>query len=184
MATTTARLLTIAEFDKLDLPEDRDWELHEGELVEMTFPIIDHRMLQQRLLKIFEPLFPAHHVMMEYPFQLKEINDKRSADVAVVERGRAQTAKQQGILNGTPDMLIEVLSTSNSASEMRRYRRLCFRHDTLIFVMVDLKDNTVEVFLKDRTSAVYEPGGAVPIALLGVEATVAVNEIFAGITLP
>ncbi len=182
MATTTANTLTIAEFDKLDLPKDRDWELHEGELVEVTFPTIKHKKLQARVTEMMKVLFPDCLVMIEFPFQLMNSNDKRSADVAVIDGARDKIADQQGILNGTPDMVIEVLSPSNSLTEMRRYRQLCLRHDTQVFWIVDPKDNSVEVYLKDGTSAVYESGATVPLSLLGFKTTIAVDAIFAGIT--
>jgi len=182
MATTTANTLTIAEFDKLDLPKDRDWELHEGELVEVTFPTIKHKRLQDRVADMMKVLFPDCLVLVEFPFQLADSNDKRCADVAVIDGARGKVADERGILNGTPDMVIEVLSPSISASEMRRYRQLCLRHDTQAFWLVDPKDNSVEVYRKDGTSTVYESGAAVPLSLLGIQTTIAVDAIFAGIT--
>jgi len=81
-------------------------------------------------------------------------------------------------------MVIEVLSLSNSASELRRYRRLCFDHDTLLFWEVDPQDNTIEVYSKGMQYARYKPGESVPLNLLGVDTAIPVSQVFAGITLP
>jgi len=180
----TTNLITIEEFDKLDLPHDRKWELHGGEVVELAFSSLTHHRLQLQLVEILKPLFPAAEVLPEYPFQVAATRDMRSADVAVVDGVRARSAPPDGILSGTPEMVIEILSPSNSYPEMKRYRRLCFENDTLIFLILDPDDNTVEVYAKGRKQAeVYGPGEAVPVSLLGVETTLMVSQIFAGITL-
>jgi len=100
LTVSTTSLLTIVEFDKLDVPQGRLWELHNGELVEMTFRSLDHKYIQDRLADIFKPLFPNAKVLTEYPFQVSETQDKRSADVGVVELARAEEGRKGGILIG------------------------------------------------------------------------------------
>jgi Uma2 family endonuclease len=45
------------------------------------------------------------------------------------------------ILEGAPDMVVEVWSPSNSPAAVRRYRRICFEHGTRVFRVVDPADN-------------------------------------------
>jgi Uma2 family endonuclease len=183
MGGIATKPLTIAEFDKLDLPADRKWELHNGELVEMSFPAIVHKCLQQRTSDLLRQAFPDAHVLEEYPFQIEETNDKRSADVGMTTKERRRAALAKGVLVGAPELVVEVLSPSNTVEELKRLRRLCFAHGTLVFLTLDPDDNTVEVHLTaDRQDCVLGVADTLQLALFGEQKTIAVAEIFRGIT--
>ena len=184
VGNTLTKPLTIDEFEELDLPEDREWELHHGELVGVTFPDLIHRRLQQRIVEILQSLFPDAEVLMEFPFQIKERLELRSADVGVAGPGRVPSAAETR-LTGAPDFVVEALSPSNSLPKLKQYRRLCFESGTSVFWMVDPDDNTVDVYLKDqKLHRVWECGEEIPVALFGRQVGVRVDEIFRGITLP
>ena len=177
------RPLTIEEFEKLDLPEDREWELHNGELVGVTFPALIHRRLQQRLVDIFRPLFPHAEVLTEFPFQIRERLDVRSADVGVASPERFR--REDRILTGAPDLVVEVLSPSNSLPKLKQYRRVCFESGTSVFWVVDPDDNTVDVYLREqKLHRVWELGEEIPVSLFGRQVSVSVDGIFQGITQP
>ena len=53
---------------------------------------------------------------------------KRRADVAYVSAERSSEAHKTGILEGAPELVIEVLSPSNSAGRMYRLERLCMNN--------------------------------------------------------
>ena len=182
MRGTTVKPLTVAEFEQLDLPQDRTWELHNGEVVEMTFPIFIHRLLQDRLVELLKPVFQSLAVvLMEYPFRVGD-HDVRSADVGVALRGRA--ALVGGIPDGPPEMVIEVLSPSNAVSALKAYRRLCQKHGTLVFWVVDPDDNTVEAYLgRSDRPALYGMDDEIPIELFRVAHGLRVADIFNGITI-
>lgn len=181
MGNTVTKPLTIEEFERLDLPEDREWELHGGELVGVTLPALIHRRLQQRLVEILQSQFPDAEVLMEYPFEIKERLELRSADVGVASPSRVPSAGEKR-MNGAPDMVVEVLSPSNSLPKLKLYRKLCFESGTAVFWVVDPDDATVEVYLKDqKLHRVWELGEQIPVSLFGREVTVSVDEIFRGI---
>lgn len=176
-------LITVEEFDNLDLPENCEWELQEGQVVGMTFPNIGHRRLQQRGVDVLRTLFPTHSVMMEYPFQVGNL-DKRSADIGVVERDRAKKIDRESVLHGAPDFVIEVLSPSNRLAALKAYRRLCFANGTELFWVMDPEVNTVEAFLKDeKQSHIWAVGEKAPIALFGLRVAVPIIDLFRDITL-
>jgi Uma2 family endonuclease len=175
--------ITVEEFDSLGLPEDREWELQDGEVVGMTFPNFWHRRLQQRGVNVLQPLFPTHEVMMECPFQVGNL-DKRAADIGVVERSRAKKVDGKGVLQGAPDFVIEVLSPSNSLTALKAYRRLCFANGTELFWIMDPEENTVEAYLKgEKQSRIWSVGEDAPIALFGLQVAVPVIDFFRDITL-
>lgn len=175
--------VTIAEFDKLRLPEDRKWELRGGEVVEVPLARLIHRRLQLRLADLLRQAFPQADVLVEYPFQIEQTNDERSADVAMTTNERARACAERGILSGPPELVAEVLSPSNSMADMRRDRRVFFAHGTLVYLVIDPNDSTVEVYLKQEKSAriltVEDPS---TLFLFGEEKTIPVAAIFTGIT--
>jgi Uma2 family endonuclease len=185
MSTIATKPLTIEEFDKLDLPEDRNWELRNGELVEVTFPLLIHRYLQGRIFELFRGAFPDALVLPEYSFEIPETNDKRSADVGVTSRERGEQALKKGILVGSPEIVVEVLSPSNSMTQLRRDRRVYFEHGTLLFLVVDPDDSTIEVYVKGEKSALtLGLDDTLEISVFGERKTIPVRAIFAGITVP
>jgi Uma2 family endonuclease len=183
VSTIATKPLTIEEFDKLDLPEDRNWELRNGELVEVTFPLLIHRYLQLRIAYLFLQAFPNAHVLVEYSFQIPETNDKRSADVGMTSRERGEQALKKGILLGSPEIVVEVLSPSNSMAQLRRDRRVFFEHGTLLFLIVDPEDSTIEVYVKgEKSAATLSVDDTVEISVFSERKTIPVREVFAGIT--
>lgn len=184
MSGIATKPLTIAEFDKLELPADRKWELHNGELVEMSFPAVIHKCLQQRTSDLLRQAFPDAHVLEEYPYQIEETNDKRSADVGMTTRERGRAALLKGVLVGAQELVVEVLSPSNTVEELKRLRRLCFAHGTLIFLTLDPDDNTVEMHsTPSKPDSVLGVEDTLLLALFGDQKTIPVAEIFRGITI-
>ena len=168
--------MTIQEFDSLP-DQEHEYELHEGELIEVTFPNLIHVKLQERIRALLQPLL-AHIgiVLVEMPFQISEAKQtKRRADVAFLRNDRAEST----IVEGAPDLVVEVLSPSNSASKLNRYARLCLAHGTEEFWIVDPETKTIRVRRKDRTEREYEMGETIDISV-GAGA-INVSEVFQGI---
>jgi Uma2 family endonuclease len=185
MGAVTTHPITIEEFEKLDLPDNQQWELHGGEIVGMPFPSRIHKRLQQRICRLLQEAFPAADVLEEYPFRVENTNDERSADVGATTKERGQESADIGPLSGAPELVVEILSPSNTILKMKQYRRLCFQNGTQIFVTVDPEDNTVEVYLDaENRHTLLSVGDTLRLSLFGTEAVIPVRGIFAGITLP
>jgi Uma2 family endonuclease len=155
-------------------------------LVGVTYPNLRHRLLQQRLADVLRPLFPNAEVLTEFPFQVGERLEVRSADVGVANRGRVLAAANEGrIFTGAPDLVIEVLSPSNSLRKLKQYRSLCSNSGASVFWVVDADDNTVDTYVRQqKLPRVWDCGEELPVELLGREVSIPVREIFRGITLP
>ncbi len=185
MGAVSTRPITIEEFDKLDLPKDRDWELHNGEIVEVSLASWIHKWLQQRVCLLLQQAFVDAVALNECPFQIESTNDKRSADVGVTTKERAQQAAKDRILNGAPELVAEVVSPSNTVLDLKQYRRLCFAHGTKIFLTLYPDDNTIEVHLEaEKPDCVLKVGDTLRLSLFGTQAEIPVTTIFSGITLP
>jgi Uma2 family endonuclease len=98
--------------------------------------------------------------------------------VAYVSRERWQQARKEGRLMGSPEIVIEVLSPSNTASEMLDRERTCLAGGCVEFWTVDAALRLVRVTRSDGTVATYGEGDLIPLRLFG-DATLAVREIFA-----
>jgi Uma2 family endonuclease len=185
MGSVATNPITVEEFEKLRLPENRNWELRNGEVVEVSFAKLIHKWLQRQLYELLRQAFPNADVLVEYPFQIKETNDVRLADVGLTTRERAQACAELGILQGAPELVVEVLSPSNSMAELRRDRRVFFAHGTLVFLVVDADDSTIEVYRKQEKSvAILTVDDGLTLSLFGEEKTIPVGAVFAGITTP
>ena len=185
MSMSTTLPVTLEQFEKLDLPEDRGWELHEGELVEMTQPSYMHKLIQHRLFQLLTPMFKGRaDVMIEMPYCVKNRHDDyRSADVGIVSTARVPGIPQERIVNGAPEFVIEVLSPSNTVREINKRKHVCAQNGGELFWVVD--PDELEVTAIDlnnpRIERKYGCGASVPIQVLDVETELSVSAIFAGI---
>ena len=185
MGAISTRPITIAEFDKLDLPPNRKWELRNGEIVEMPFPSWIHKRLQRRISQLLEQAFPGAAVLEEMPFQIEATNDERGADVGITTKEREEETRRTRILSGAPELVVEVLSPSNNIPDLKKYRRLCFEYGTEVFLTVDSDDNTIELHLRPgKQSTTLGVDDTLQFSLFETQASIPVREIFAGITLP
>ncbi|MGD0698135.1 MAG: Uma2 family endonuclease [Terriglobia bacterium] len=121
MATKT--LLTVEEF--MRLPEsvgERDvrYELVEGELIEMSPAMLRHNLVRDRALvslKVAVDKGNLGTVVSEQPFHLFGTT-VRVPDVAFVRRGRELPLDR--LPQGAPDLVVEVVSPSNTPREIEQ----------------------------------------------------------------
>ena len=159
---TPTKVLTLEEYAQLPAPPDGKWEVHAGELVKVTFPRFEHKWIQKRLCALLEELLPSGYADRELPFCLsREPLELRGADVAWVDPKRLTAIR--GYLQGSPDLVIEVLSPNNTATEIARRERLCLSHGARQFWVVDIELRSVRVATGDGRSITYEEGASIPL---------------------
>jgi Uma2 family endonuclease len=121
MASKT--LLTIEEFLSLDLPEDRKYELDEGEIVELTLPSHSHNQIAYRitdLLKTWNRKTKAGRVYpADSPYALGE-GTLRAPDVTFVRNERLENFNEERPFAGAPDLAVEVVSPSDRRSQLMK----------------------------------------------------------------
>lgn len=173
---TTSRLMTFEEFDKLPNPPGGRYELRHGELVLVAPPKHDHYKMQQRLLRLLmRAAGDAGEVGTEMGFRPRPEHEYWYADVGFLSRARWEATPDKGNIENSPELVIEILSPSNSATGMRERRKLCLETGTREFWIVDLATREVEVYTADGRFSTYEPGQAIPLLFGG---TLSVDEIF------
>ena len=178
-AATEPLLMTVRQYRDLPPREDVIQELHWGEVVNLTRPKMKHAKLQSRLVRLLRPR--AEHlgvVESEIAFRALAEYDLRCADVAFVSQQRWDTTDEEDNLHGSPELVIEVLSPSNTTREMREKATLYLSTGTQEFWIVDPNKRNVVVMRQEAGTLVYEVSQSIPLSLFGGE--LSVSEVFAG----
>lgn len=178
MAVTGA-LLSVAEFARLPQPAvGVRQELHHGELVELPPVKKLHTRLQKRLVSLLEAtLNPAEYgVDKEFPFRPAPEYEVWIADVALFSLAVWEQTADDDYFRGVPAIVIEVLSPSNSASEMLELEEICLRHGGREFWLVDPQRESVKVIRAHGHSSVHDARSVIESGAWG--GSIAVRDIF------
>jgi Uma2 family endonuclease len=177
VATTTAKLMTFAEFEQLpNPPEGYRLELRHGELFKVAPPKFDHSRVQWQLRRLLERAAgDAAIVTTELGFRPTQENEYLIADVALASMERWKSTDPKGYFSGAPEIVVEVLSPSNTATEMLDKEKLCLENGCLEFWIVDPALHLVKVSTPDGRAITYSPGQEIPLFFGG---RLAVDSIF------
>ena len=120
-------------------------ELHNGVVVQVARPKLKHWILRTSITDVFQAAFGKQgKAGCEFPFRPQSEYQFRVADVAWVSRERLKRTFKGDML-GAPEIVVEVLSPSNTASEMLDKKHLCFAAGCQEFWIVDPKLRFIEV---------------------------------------
>ena len=172
--------------DLFALPDDgKRYEIIEGELYEMPSPSWDHATTIYNLFTLLVPIVSAlGGILRTAPVDVFFAGASPvQPDFLVLLPGWAGRLEQRGP-QGTPDLLIEVLSPSNRRHDTVTKRALYARGGVREYWIVDPDDRSVEVFAFDRGTlhSIQRASGAVAVVspLLG-DAEFPLAAIFAGV---
>ena len=172
---TQAGLVTVAEFLRLPDPKEGHYELRHGEVVLVPPPKLKHEDIQDRIQVILKSLTAGRgRARMEMAFRPSPEFEFWRADVGYFSLERT-VVDDDGYLAGAPDLVVEVLSPSNTALEMNDRMRICLDHGCRSFWVVDPVAQTVSVTEGDITRH-YTADSVFHCDVLN--ATVSVREFF------
>lgn len=171
--------ITVEEFRRLpQAPDNVYYELHRGEVVVVTRPKLKHHRLQRRLRQLLQDKAGDGWVAeTEVAFRALVEHDMRVADVALVAAERWNGDDGEDNLRGGPELVVEVLSESNSAREMYEREQLCLENGSREFWVVDPDRRTVRVTTSEGRTTVYRTNQEIRIAFLN-DVRLSVDEIF------
>jgi Uma2 family endonuclease len=177
MAVAT-RHLTVAEFANLPQPVGGlRQELHHGELVERPPDKYGHTKAQRKLVTTFTAALESNFMAeKEVPFQPLPEHEAWIAGVAVMSMARCEVTPENGYFEGVPEIVIEVLSPSNTASEMLDREQMCLSNGGREFWLLDSDRKTVKVTSADGRSRSYGLGDTIPMT--GFGQPIAVAQLF------
>jgi Uma2 family endonuclease len=173
VASTPTRLMTFAEYEQVPNPQGGRYELRHGELAVVTYPFHPHVRAQRQLRRLLETAAGETGIVeKEMPFRPLPEYECWAADVAYVSKARWDAIDRY--LLGAPELVIEVLSQSNTVAEMRARERICLENGSLEFWAVNTDRHEVKVATPNGR-VTYKAGQEIPLFFGG---TIAVDEIF------
>jgi Uma2 family endonuclease len=178
-ARSVPKPITVEEYERIPDPPGGRHELHHGELAFVTYPVWEHKDLQRRLRKLLETMAEPLGFIVDtgYPYRPFPENEVWGADVACVSGPRYRVKKW---LVGSPELVIEVKSPSNTKAEMHDKAMTTLAGAGAVeFWIVDAETRTVLVHRKAGGMSVYSSDDSVPLQMFG--SRIAVAELFAGL---
>jgi Uma2 family endonuclease len=170
-------LMTVEQFHSRPECDGMLEELHWGQLVTLSRPKPWHIKLQMRIAELLRPLLENDgYVITELPFRALREYDLRAADVAFVSKQRWDEVGDQD-LAGAPELVVEILSPSNTKTHIREYAALCLANRCEEFWTVEREAQTVTITQQSGQSTVYPKGQSAPV-LSGSKGTLLIDEVF------
>jgi Uma2 family endonuclease len=164
VATSTTRLLTFAEFERLPDPKVGRYELRRGEPVVVAPPKLKHSIVQRRLRRLLEAAAGETGIVdSEFGFRPLPEGEFRIADVVFISQSRWQGIDLNGYFEGAPELVAEILSPSNTKAEILDKKKLCLENGSQEFWVVDIEHRQVEVSATDGRTIAYTYGQLVPL---------------------
>jgi Uma2 family endonuclease len=158
------------------LPEDRRYEVIDGELFVTPSPTLRHQLVKMRLVRLLEDFAgqSGSGTVVDAPFDVVlSRHDVVQPDILFVSRTR-ETLLGERYADGAPDLIVEVLSPSTEARDRvlkaKRYATFGVREMWL----VDPAAKTIEILVNSeegfRREALYGEKNIVrSVILLGFE---------------
>jgi len=180
------RRFTYADYKEWELDEGERYELIYGEAFAMAAPSFRHQAVLGALFYQFYSylrgksckVFPA-------PCDVRLFYEEDESDDTVVQPDIMVICDKDKIAeescHGAPDLVIEILSPSNTATEMERKFLLYKEAGVREYWIVDSKNNTLKVHCfqdSNISTNTYKSADTVPVAILpGL--SIALEQVFA-----
>jgi Uma2 family endonuclease len=176
VASGTTRLMTVADLGQFAEPDGCYYELHHGEAVKVTRPVYGHFLVQQRIAKLLtDAAAGAGFAYPEVAFRALPEYELRVADVAYAPRAHWERTDLADHFRGAPEIVVEVLSPSNTVAEMNEKAELCLKNGAREFWLVDPVRREVKVSTASGRTVTFRSGQQIPLAFGG---SLAVDAIF------
>ncbi len=130
------------------LPEDRRYELIEGELLMVPSPSVIHQRVAANLEAILRSFVKERNLgeVLYAPLDVVlSPHDVVQPDIVFISRERAHIVTDAN-LQGAPDLVIEILSPSTAERDRGLKRKLYARYGVRELWLVNAGAQTVEVF--------------------------------------
>lgn len=174
---TVQTFTTFDDFLNLPDPPSGHLELHHGEIVHMPPPKRGHQRIQRRILALLIECAGKEGVAeTEMAFRPTPGNEVWVADIGFVNSNRDQNTADDEYLMGAPDLVIEVLSPSNTVDEINDKMDICMANGCLSFWVVDPKRRLVSITEGDVTRQ-YRSSASIPLPE-PLEGTIPVASLF------
>jgi Uma2 family endonuclease len=149
MAGVKAAVPRVSYADLERWPEDgRRYELYDGEVFEIPSPLPIHQIVLGRLYLALAGYVRAHGgIVLVAPLDIVLTDfDVVQPDLLLFTRERQHLINPRKVTRHAPDLAIEILSPSTSATDRGRKLRLLARHRVREYWLVDPHAPAIEVY--------------------------------------
>jgi Uma2 family endonuclease len=138
-------LITVEEYLAMPDPKEGRTELHHGEAVVIPPPRPGHQdrqfQIQMLIIRVAGPNWVVRVQMAFRPMPEYEVWE---ADVGCISSQRHKARGDQYLM-GAPELVVEVLSPSNTRSEINEKMSICLNNGCVSFWVVDPRRQLVSV---------------------------------------
>ena len=177
---------TYANYKKWELAEGERYELIYGKAYTMFTPNTRHQeVLSELIMQFYTYLKGKPCKVYPGPLVVRLFYEEDESDDTVVQPDIVVICdeKKRGTegCRGAPDLVIEILSPSNTAIEMERKFKLYRRAGVREYWVVDPENNGLTVYdFQSKTVDIYENEDTAPVVILpGLN--IALGEVFAAV---
>lgn len=152
MKAQRAENLKFSYEDYLHLPEDKRYEIIEGELFMAPSPITAHQDILRNLgffLWMFikeKDLGKVYYAPFDVIFSETDIVQP---DILFISKERLGIITEENV-QGAPDLIVEILSPSNPYRDKVIKKKLYSKYGVKEYWIVDPKEEKIEVFILER----------------------------------
>jgi Uma2 family endonuclease len=145
--TSKTKLLTYEDYARLTPPDSGNYELHQGKIVFMASPLAPHQVVSMNL-SIALGSFIVHNKLgrlLAAPMDVRFApHDIVQPDLLFISQDRLSII--QKIVEGAPDLVIEIKSASNTASELQYKKYLYEMGGVQEYWLVTLPNQTIRQY--------------------------------------
>ena len=144
---TTEHAVKLTYEDYCRAPDDKRYELLNGELMMVPAPNMKHQEILGRLHVELHRFVQEHDLGKVYVAPVDVVlsaNDVVQPDVLFISRARADRITDANV-QGAPDLVIEILSPSTANRDLEDKHELYGRHGVLEYWIIDPVAETVTV---------------------------------------
>lgn len=130
------------------LPEDKRWEIIEGELLMTPSPVFRHQAIQMNLSVMLFSFVKEHDLGFVVAAPMDVILSPENVvqpDVLFIAKAHSAIIDQKGGVHGAPDLAVEILSPSTAPRDHILKRKLYGRYGVQEYWIVDPEVQSVEV---------------------------------------
>ena len=151
--------------DYLNTPDDKRYELLDGELVMTPAPLTAHQRVDMRLGSLLHTFVDEEDLGEVFPAPTDVVlsdTDVVQPDLLFVSKERARIITDENI-RGAPDLVVEILSPSTAERDRTFKRALYARHAVKEYWLVDPETRAIMILLLGgdgfETVGTYGEGG-------------------------
>ncbi|MFN4256217.1 MAG: Uma2 family endonuclease [Saprospiraceae bacterium] len=152
MTDVLVKKYTYAEFRSLEFPDNdlSNYELLDGEIVQKSSPSLQHQRISGNIYFQIRLYLTQNPIGEVFSAPLDVVLEDRTApqpDVFFVSKERDFILdEREGVVIGTPDLIVEIISPSSVQRDRYQKKELYERFAVREFWLVDPQNRSIEIF--------------------------------------